>query len=274
VKGLTGPKRFQRSYMRRILPFVIVALSFSTAAWAGSPQSTRATTPTPAGTPAAPAVAPVSVTPSASQATTAPGAFAPQQSARAGQSPGQARATTPPAPAVATPAPTPAAQTTPAAPASSPMAWSSWQNVKLEFTITDTFGSTPSKKTVSMLVVDHGTGRIRSSMQVKVMQDAQNYSYAPISINIDATVTLSPGLRAAAGQRAGLPGTDQIMLGLTVQYTPDVSYQQTSGNTKPASLDESLNLVVQDGKPTLVSQSADPQGDRKVTLEVTATIVK
>jgi hypothetical protein len=29
-----------------------------------------------------------------------------------------------------------------------------------------------------------------------------------------------------------------------------------------------------DGKPLLISQSADPKGDRRVTVEVTATIVK
>jgi hypothetical protein len=239
--------------MRRLTPFVILftgAVSLSAAAWAQSAQPTMAP-------PAVPA--------------------------------GQARATTPPAaPNVVSPvttaqAPAAPVAVTPRPPGAAPLASaSSWQNVSLEFTITDTFGSSPTKKTVSMLVVDHGTGRIRSSTQIKVPvttfssgtgTTSESYQYATITINIDANVTLSPSRTAAPAQRAILPGPDQILLNLTVQYTPDSSYQ-TSAGSKPASLDESLNIVLQDGKRTLVSQSADPQGDRKVTLEVMATIVK
>jgi hypothetical protein len=193
-------------------------------------------------------------------------------------------------PARATPVPTPAsaavagqAPTPPAA--ARPTASSSWQNVKLEFTITDTFGNSPSKKTVSMLVVDRGTGRIRSSMQVKVPMEALSagmtvvgsYSFTTIVINIDATVTLPSSRGVDLAARGLAPATfganGQVMLNLTVQYTPDTSVQPVAG-AKAASLDESLNLVVWDGKPTLVSQSADPQGDRKVTLEVTATVIR
>jgi hypothetical protein len=208
---------------------------------------------------------------------------------------GPARATTPPAASnVITPV---QAMQTPVAPvavtprpSTPPAMASSWQNVALDFTITDTFGSSPTKKTVSMLVVDHGTGRIRSSTQIRVPvttfsqgagTTSESYQYATITINIDATVMLgsartaelaSKGLVASSqAASAGLPG--QIMVNLTVQYTPDASYQ-TSAGSRPASLDESLNIVLQDGKRTLVSQSADPQGDRKVTLEVMATVVK
>ena len=109
----------------------------------------------------------------------------------------------------------------------------------------------------------------------------ESYQYAPITINIDATVTLASAriadlaakglVTTAQAAAAGSPG--QIMVNLTVQYTPDASYQ-TSAGSRPASLDESLNIVLQDGKRTLVSQSADPQGDRKVTLEVMATVIK
>jgi hypothetical protein len=243
-----------------MIPFVILftgAVSLNTAAWAQSAKPTQAP-PAPPAAQSAPSVLPT---------------MAPPVQA------GPARATTPPAvsnvvtPVQATQAPAAPVAVTPR-PSIPPAIASSWQNVALEFTITDTFGSSPTKKTVSMLVVDHGTGRIRSSTQIKVQQgDAGGSAYATITINIDATVTLSPSRTAAAAQRAGLPAADQIMLALTVQYTPDVNYQ-ASASSKPASLDESLNIVLQDGKRTLVSQSADPQGDRKVTLEVMATVVK
>ena len=41
-----------------------------------------------------------------------------------------------------------------------------------------------------------------------------------------------------------------------------------------AGFSESLNLLVADGKPIVASQSADPRSDRKVTIEVTATVLK
>jgi hypothetical protein len=37
---------------------------------------------------------------------------------------------------------------------------------------------------------------------------------------------------------------------------------------------ENLSLVLDEGKPLVVAQSADPVGDRKVTVEVVATIPK
>jgi hypothetical protein len=39
-------------------------------------------------------------------------------------------------------------------------------------------------------------------------------------------------------------------------------------------LTEQLSVFLTDGKPLLVSQSADPRGDRKVTVQVTATVMK
>ena len=155
-----------------------------------------------------------------------------------------------------------------------------WQNVKLDVTITDTLGATPTKKTVTMLIVDHGTGRIRSSMLVPIAQGNGSFSMNnSIDINIDANVTL-PSARAAELAQKGLapaqPGAaGQIMLNLTVNYTPEGPTPPSGqSGARPASLDESLNVVVWDGKPTLLAQSADPQSDRKVMLEVTATIIK
>jgi hypothetical protein len=35
-----------------------------------------------------------------------------------------------------------------------------------------------------------------------------------------------------------------------------------------------LTVIVQNGKPLLVSQAADPSADRKMTVEVKATVLK
>ena len=144
------------------------------------------------------------------------------------------------------------------------------QNVRMDVTITDTFGTGSTKKTVTMLVADGRAGQIRSSMQIPVILSPvsapssgtatpQSYSYTSISLNVDSIPEVLPN--------------GGIFISMTVQYTPD-SPQEPGGSRRPGSLNETLAVVLTDGKQTLISQSADPQGDRKVTLEVTATIVK
>ena len=61
------------------------------------------------------------------------------------------------------------------------------------------------------------------------------------------------------------------MLDLIFDYTPEQA--QPPSNTI-ANLNEQMTVYLTDGKPLLISQSADPKGDRRVTVEVTATIVK
>ena len=128
------------------------------------------------------------------------------------------------------------------------------QNIQLAVTISDTFSSdVHSKKAVTMLIVDGRSGQIRSMGGEGL-------------INIDAQPSL---------QKDG-----RILLRLTVEYRPDLSAEQfdvlrKNGTTARITMfTESLSLLVTDGKPVVASQSADPRSDRKVALEVTATVVK
>jgi hypothetical protein len=41
-----------------------------------------------------------------------------------------------------------------------------------------------------------------------------------------------------------------------------------------SSLNERISVIVQDGKPMVISQAADPGSDRKITVELRATIAK
>jgi len=79
-------------------------------------------------------------------------------------------------------------------------------------------------------------------------------------INIDAKPTVRPDGR--------------IWVQLTIEYRPELTVQQTqqSGSSRVAGFSESLSVVVIDGKPMVASQSADPKSDRKVMIELTATI--
>ena len=193
----------------------------------------------------------------------------------------------PPVPAVAPTAPTPPAppramaQSFPATPT----------NVRLELVLTDTYSGSPVKKTVSMLVVLGQNGMIRSSSRVgdtvvelNVDAMARFWPYSP------PTMTTTPfarggggrGGRGVSGQNtattqampalaAGDDTNRPILLSLTLQYTPAVT---GPNSPRPAGLNQSLSVIVESGKPLLVSQSADPASDRKVTVEVTATVLK
>ena len=118
------------------------------------------------------------------------------------------------------------------------------ENVKIDLTITDTFG-TGSKKTVSVLVAGGRNGRVRSQNGTAIL-------------NVDARPeTMRDG---------------RILLSLTLEYM--TTNTQADGPERPAMINESMSAIVADGKSVVISQSADPCTDRKVTVEVMATILK
>lgn len=124
-------------------------------------------------------------------------------------------------------------------------------NIKLDVTITDQTGpGEPIRKVVTLIVADRTNGSIRSTGSVR--------SQGRVQINVDARPQILQS------------GAIRLMLGL--EYNP-----RTLGNdasTEWSSLNEQLGVVLQPGKPLLVSQAADPASDRKITVELTATILK
>lgn len=156
------------------------------------------------------------------------------------QQPGQA--TRPPAAA-----PRPEAPRAPSIASQTNQPMPSATNIRLDLAITDTYTSVPVKKTVSLLVLTGNSGMIRTS-------GSDGWSV----LNIDAI---------AAAYTSG-----QVSLRMTFEYAPAQS--KDSGGGRAPRLNESITVVLQDGKPLMVSQSADPATDRKVTAELTATILK
>jgi hypothetical protein len=146
--------------------------------------------------------------------------------------------------------PRPGVSPTAAPPQGAPPATQSGQNVQLTVAISDSLSAeVQSKKTVTMLTSDGHSGQIRSSSPEGL-------------ITIDA--------------RPSIGRDGRIFLQLTVEYRPELSPQQLqqSGASRLTMFTESLSLIVSDSKPVIASQSADPRSERKVSLEVTATIVK
>jgi hypothetical protein len=56
------------------------------------------------------------------------------------------------------------------------------------------------------------------------------------------------------------------------QYTP-VAPENTQG-PPPLSVQQTLNVWLENGKPMVVSESADPISDRRLTVSVTATVMR
>ena len=131
----------------------------------------------------------------------------------------------------------------------------SWQNVKLEVKISDSINpDSQHSKTITVMCLDGNSSQVRS-------QSGEGL------INIDARPMIRPDGR--------------IYVQLILEYRPDLPSPAAAPGNAPSnamnragSFSESLNLLVGDAKPMVASQSADPRSDRKVTIELTATVVK
>jgi predicted hotdog family 3-hydroxylacyl-ACP dehydratase len=146
-------------------------------------------------------------------------------------------------------------------------------NIKLEVTITDQSGpGESSKKVVSMIVGDRKATSIRSSATVPVStrsgaveSPVVSFNYREVRINVDVQPVL-------------LKDNNKISLNFGLEYMPQVPMTSKSAQERPAegtaSLNERLGLILESGKPVVVSQAADPTSDRRITVEVVATILR
>ena len=131
-------------------------------------------------------------------------------------------------------------------------------NIRVDLTLTDQRGGAqPIKRTVTVLAADGYTGSIRTSSQVVGIP-------SPVPLNVDASPTL-----LADGK---------LRLSINLQYdwpaTPDGASPRGIGSVTTTSLHDQLMMILESGKPMIVAQSADPVGDRQVTVEVKATVLR
>lgn len=133
-------------------------------------------------------------------------------------------------------------------------------NVKLDLTITDQIGPRePAKKTVTVLTADRTLGSVRSTANT-----------VRATLNVDATPTiLSNG---------------NVRVNLGIEYNPRPSLAGATPNAAEkdnearvdggTSLNERITVVLEPGKPLVVSQAADPMFDRKITVEIRASVLR
>ena len=132
-------------------------------------------------------------------------------------------------------------------------------NVQIELTLTDQIGSNPpEKKTVSMIASSGSWGKIRSAGTIRPQADTPY----PVVLNVDARPFVSVD--------------GPVQLELTVEYYPlkDAGLEKEGAKQRPSGVNQSQTVILQSGKPLIVSQAADPINDRKVIVEVKATVLK
>jgi len=132
-------------------------------------------------------------------------------------------------------------------------------NVQVELTLTDQAGAAaPDKKTVSMVVSSGNWGKIRSVGNVRPAGET------PLVVQLDVDA------------RPNVAVDGPIQLELTLNYSPPGAQtpDKDNGRSRPTSINQSLTVVLQSGKPLVISQAADPVNDRKVIVEVKATVLK
>jgi hypothetical protein len=134
-------------------------------------------------------------------------------------------------------------------------------NVRIDVTISEQSGTAQgAPKTVSLTLADGEPGRIRSTADVPWSPDAR----APgpersLPLNVDVRPDLLEG--------------GKVKVSLTLEY--DTWERTDQGGFRPMlQVRESLTVILDNGKPLVVSQSADPVGDRKVSVEVKATTLR
>jgi hypothetical protein len=142
-------------------------------------------------------------------------------------------------------------------------------NVRFDVVITDDSGGGKTlTKTVTLNVIasnsqlNSGIGQIRSSARpggvpqfTQTGPDAKMIVSNDINLNVDVNhPTLLPGNR--------------VRVPIVVEYRPYSAEPRAASATVRASID----MLMDSGKKTVISQSADPITERKVIIEVTPTI--
>jgi hypothetical protein len=143
-------------------------------------------------------------------------------------------------------------------------------NARIELTITDARGEgAPITKTVTLMTADRAWGRIRTQGEARTA----NGQRFPVILNVDARPTL-----------VSSNGTwNRARVELTIEYRPadrpintvaPITTTRRDTESVTPNINESLTVILEDGKPLLISQSADPVTDRKVKVEARITILK
>lgn len=133
-------------------------------------------------------------------------------------------------------------------------------NIRVDVRIADHRGAEPKVKTVSLTAADRERAKVRSHIVVPqtpgvVPQTPGFERFYPI--NVDARPWLEGG---------------KIRLALTLTY--DFPPGTAAGASEQLKLVDEMVVLLDNAKPLVVAESTDALTDRKVSVEVTATLLR
>ena len=159
------------------------------------------------------------------------------------------------APPAATASPKPSPEAAKAKPAPAEHREGQSVNVRLDIKLTERHATgDPVIRAVSMTVADHRNGMIRASAGTQPSGDA----FRPAALNVDASPFIEDG---------------KVRVSLGLEYNVTESSPNPIGLPLRA-IREQLVVILENGRPLVVADSADPVSDRRLQVEVTATILR
>jgi hypothetical protein len=140
-------------------------------------------------------------------------------------------------------------------------------NTRIDLTITDSRGdAAPITKSVSIMTADRAWGRIRTQGEIRG-NGGMRY---PVILNVDARPWMLHDNRARVEFTIEYRPADDVM----VSNGRAVATPRSDPDSASPNINESLAVILEDGKPVVISQSADPVTDRKVKVEAKMTILR
>ena len=137
-------------------------------------------------------------------------------------------------------------------------------NVRIEVTFTEQRSDAPAQpKTVTVTTGDGHWGRVRSQAQVTGLGVSPLNVDARPELQADGRVQLA--LNIEYGDQRSEPRPPTVANNVQIQHEPKVTI---------VNLSQSVTVLLDSGKPLTITQSADPTGDRRVTVEVKAIILR
>lgn len=121
-------------------------------------------------------------------------------------------------------------------------------NIRYEVRIREEGGPQPNTKTVSMI------STLGDASLVRANQGTNN----PLNVDVSPTSIRETKVHTRLG----------------IEYTPQTPANPAGPPLSKLSVRQNVAVWLESGKPMVISQSADPMSDRRLTVEVTATIIR
>lgn len=155
------------------------------------------------------------------------------------------------------PAPAPARAVEPAAPSQDQ------PNIQFDITVSDEGGGFPaSKKSVVLMVQGGGAGSLRSNGigSLRAFDTRGQPRAVEVVFNIDVKLP-----------RYEIKDPNKVRARVTIEYQP---FHEESPKGLPGRVRAQVDVALENGRKTMLWQTADPVTGLRSTIEVTATVLK